>query len=179
MALRKKEESLTAQLALLLEKEKELRITSPRDGQVVTWDVQNLLERRPVQRGQVVMQVADTAGPWQLELQMPEDRMGYIVQAQDEFGEDLPVTFILATEPGVEHEGTIKEIHYSAEVHGEEGSTVQIKVDIEGVFDQEQLSKLRPGAEVTAKVYCGRRSVGYVLFHDVLAFVQSRILFRF
>ncbi len=37
---------------------------------------------------------------------------------------------------------------------------------------------LRPGATVTAKVYCGRRSLGYVWFHDLLAFVQSRILFR-
>ena len=64
----------------------------------------------------------------------------------------------------------------SAEVHGEEGSTVLIKVEINGQDVPEAARK--PGATVTAKVYCGRRSLGYVWFHDLLAFVQSRILFR-
>ena len=37
---------------------------------------------RPVQRGQVLLRVADPEGPWQLELHMPENRMGHIVEAQ-------------------------------------------------------------------------------------------------
>ena len=116
-ALKEKRRSLQTQLALLEEKVKDLEVTSPRDGQVITWDLQNLLDGRPVQRGQVLMQVADTQGPWQIELQMPEDSMGHIVQAQrDMEKKDLPVTFILATDPGIEFEGKIKEIHYSAEV---------------------------------------------------------------
>ena len=71
--------------------------------------------------------------------------------------------------------GEITEIHRSAEVRGDEGNTVLIKVAI----DKTELPQLRPGATVTAKVYCGRRSLGYVLLHDVIAFVQSRILFRY
>ena len=39
--------------------------------------------------------------------------------------------------------------------------------------------KLRQGAAVTAKVYCGKRPLGYVLLHDVIEFIQSRVLFRF
>jgi multidrug efflux pump subunit AcrA (membrane-fusion protein) len=178
-ALEKKELSLESQLALEQEKAKDLQIVSPRDGRIVTWDLEILLAGRPVQRGQVLMQVADTEGPWQLELQIPEDRMGYLVRAQDEFDPDLPVTFILATEPGVEHRGKIKEVHYSAEVQGEKGNTVLAKVDIEGSADKAQFADLRPGAEVKAKVNCGRRSIGYILFHDLWAFVESRVLFRF
>ena len=34
------------------------------------------------------------------------------------------------------------------------------------------------GAEVSAKIDCGRRSLGYVWFHDVLEFIQTKILFR-
>lgn len=177
-ALEEKQRSLETQLALLEEKEKDLKVASPRDGQVVTWDLQNLLDGRPVQRGAVLMQVADTQGPWQLELQMPEDSMGYIVEAQrDAQKKDLPVTFILATDPGVEFEGKIKEIHYSAEVRGEEGNTVLIKVEISDSVDRQLFPDLRPGAEVTAKVYCGRRSIGFVLLHKVFAFIESRILF--
>jgi hypothetical protein len=32
---------------------------------------------------------------------------------------------------------------------------------------------------VNAKVYCGQRSIGYTWFHDLLAFIESKILFRY
>ena len=109
--------------------------------------------------------------------------MGPIVRARKQRREEglddrLPVTFFLATEPGVKHKGTISQIDWSAEVRDEEGNTVLIKVDIED-FDPDKLADLRPGTEVTAKVYCYDRSIGYKLFRDLWAWVQSRILFRF
>jgi hypothetical protein len=36
---------------------------------------------------------------------------------------------------------------------------------------------LRPGATVKAKVYCGKRSIGYAWLHDAINFVRSRVLF--
>ena len=119
------------------------------------------------------MRVADTDGEWQLELRMPEDRIGHIAKAQRQLGAELPVTYILATEPGAKREGTVKEVHLIAEVHEEEGSTVLMKVKI----DKSELGTLRPGMNVTAKVYCGKRAIGYVWFHDLVAFIQSRVLF--
>jgi len=335
--------SLNKQLALLLEKQSELQVTSPINGLVVTWDLDRLLNHRPVQRGQVLMRVADPWGPWQVELRMPEDRMGFIQGYQQELYEELreklrkalldkrlklleeqadpespgptiseeelqaevdaevekvrnpqllvrirrelepelleelrnkirdilgqpveeivedpadempadqdlppeeaevpeetpeepvvedvidqqvrialeaiieiesyeearaqllelldevprgdlhtqlvealddglddrlPVTYILATDPSDKLQGKVKEIHINAEVRGDEGNTVLVKVAI----DKRQLLHLRPGATVTANVYCGRRSIGFVWFHDLVAFVQSRILFRY
>jgi hypothetical protein len=41
------------------------------------------------------------------------------------------------------------------------------------------LVDLRQGAAVTAKIDCGTASVGYCWFHDLIAFVQSRILYKF
>ena len=38
---------------------------------------------------------------------------------------------------------------------------------------------LKVGADVKAKIHCGREPVGYVLFHELWEFIQSRILFRF
>jgi len=174
LGLRQKLKSLDAQYALYREKQEELRVTSPSDGQVVSWDVYDRLIHRPVQRGQVLMRVADPSGPWQLELHMAEHRMGHIVNAQHELGDDLKVTYILATDPEIDFEGTVKEVHYSAEVRGDEGNTVLIKVAI----DKNELPHLRPGATVTAKVYCGRCSLGYSWFHDLIAFIHSKILFR-
>ena len=180
LALYEKLNSLQSQLDLAKEKQAELTIVSPRTGVVLTWDLEKLLDGRPVERGQILMEVADTEGPWQIELTVPEDRMGYIVGRQKEIDkQDLKVTFILASEPGKEYVGKIKEINYNAEVRGEEGNTVLVKVDIEGSVDKSQFPDLRPGTEVKAKIDCGRRSVGFVLFHDLWAFIESRILFRF
>lgn len=175
-ALEQKRKALQSELELSREKKKKLDVTSPIAGQIVTWDVYDNLIFRPVQRGQVLMQVADASKEWELEVYMPEDRMGHIAQAQAEMGADLPVKFILATDPATEYEGRVKEAHLSAEVRGEEGNTVLLRV----AFDKSQLPPSpRPGAGVQAQVHCGRASIGYVWFHDLVAFVQSRILFRF
>jgi multidrug efflux pump subunit AcrA (membrane-fusion protein) len=175
-SLEQKRKALQNELELSREKKKKLDVTSPINGQIVTWDVYDNLIFRPVQRGQVLMQVADASKDWELEVYMPEDRMGHIAQAQAENGPDLPVKFILATDPAVEYEGRVKDAHLSAEVRGEEGNTVLIRV----AFDKSQLPPApRPGAGVQAQVHCGRASIGYVWFHDLVAFVQSRILFRF
>ena len=99
--------------------------------------------------------------------------------------DQIQVSYILATEPGKTHYGTIKEIQYSAEVRGEEGNTVLIKVAINKddykVISEDTVTypELRPGATVTAKVECGHRALGYVLLHDLIDFIQSRIIFRY
>jgi len=174
--LRQKQQTLETQWALYKAKQLELEVKSPIDGIVVTWDLRNRLIHRPVQRGQVLMRVADPAGDWQLELRMPEQRMGHLMAAQRKASDrPLEVSYILATEPGKTRYGTVQEIHRSAEVRGDEGNTVLVKVAI----DQKDLADKRPGATVTAQVHCGRRPLGYVLLRDVIAFIQSRILFRY
>ena len=49
---------------------------SPAAGTVITWDLEARLKERPVARGQELMRVGDLGGQWQLELHMPEDRLG-------------------------------------------------------------------------------------------------------
>jgi len=169
-------QSLESQCQIYKAKLAELEVRSPIDGEVETWDLKNRLLHRPVQRGQLLLRVANPAGDWQLELHMAEDRMGHIARAQQKIRFDLPVTYIVATEPGGYRKGTIKEVGASTQVFPEEGNVVLIKVKINK--DDVDPADLKPGASVTAKIYCGRRSVGYVWFHDLLAFIQSRVLFR-
>jgi hypothetical protein len=57
-------------------------------------------------------------------------------------------------------------------------NTVSFRVALD---DQEALAladALRPGAAVAARIDCGYRPLGYVLFYEVLAFVQKNVLFR-
>jgi hypothetical protein len=89
----------------------------------------------------------------------------------EEMEDRLKVSYILATDPGTTHYGYVQDMHLAAEVRGEEGNTVLIKVAI----DKNDLrdEHVRPGASVTAKVECGRRSIGYVWFHDLIAFFRK------
>jgi len=180
--LRAKLANLEFQRRLCEQKMKYLEIHSPIAGQVVTWDLNNLLKNRPVQRGQVLMRVADLNGPWRLELHMPENRMGHIVQwrnrlKQDDPAKDLKVEYILAIDPSTTREGTVQDIHGSADVRGEEVNIVLIKVNIDTDKLRSEVTAIRPGASVTGKVDCGRCAIGYVWFHDAIDYVRSRIIF--
>ncbi len=121
------------------------------------------------------MTVTDPTGEWELELRVPEGRMGHIALAAAESKTPLKVTFMLATHPGEEFVGNVVEIGRTAEVHGEDGNTVLMRVAI----DKSKLPDLRDGARVKAKIHCGRRSLGYVIFQDLIETVQSRLLFWF
>jgi multidrug efflux pump subunit AcrA (membrane-fusion protein) len=162
------------ELQLYQQKQRDLNVCSPADGVVTTWQPYDHLIYRPVKRGDMLLEVADPSREWQLELQMPDNKMGYITEAQQEIGDDLDVEYILASEPNQRHRGRVKEVHYSAEVHGDEGNTVLIKV---GEIDKADLPPLRPGQAVNAKVFCGRRAIGFVLLHDFIAWIQARVLF--
>ncbi len=166
-------EGLRKQIEIFSQMINHLNVRSPANGSVISWDIQDLLRGRPVQTGQQLMVIADPSGPWELEVLMPEDRMGFISEAQKELGKELTVEFIMASDPAKTLFGKIDRIQEAAEVRGEEGSTVLIIVKI----DKEDIKDLRPGAGLTAKVVCGRRSLGYVLFHDLVAWVQARVIF--
>jgi multidrug efflux pump subunit AcrA (membrane-fusion protein) len=171
--------SLREQRRLLSIKKDMLEVRSPINGRIVSWKVKEHLQGLPVRRGELLMEVADPTGDWELELTMQESRMGHIAKAWKDTDGDLQVEFILATHPGDKLAGRVQEIHRSAEVRQEQGNTVLLQV----AFDQQTLREIvddpKIGAGVTAKVYCGRESIGYVWLHDLIDFVRSKILFRF
>jgi multidrug resistance efflux pump len=171
--------SLGDQQALYEKKKEDLQVRSPIDGVVVTWQVRDRLLLRPVEKGQSLLSVADKTGPWELEVHMPDDRLGHVNRAALEAkkaGRDLMVDYILATDPGTRHRGAVKEIHEQAEVRGEEGNTVLVRVTIDP--ERHEKEELGAGASVTARIACGKRPLGYVWFHDLLSFIQTQVLFR-
>ncbi len=177
--LRREIESLETQHRLLLSKRENLEVRSPIKGVVVTWQVRDRLMLRPVEKGQSLLSVADKSREWELEIHMSDDRLGHINRAYAEAaakGEPLEVDYVLATDPGTRHYGTVRDIHEQAEVRGEEGNTVLVRITIDP--SRHEREELGAGATVTAMINCGPRSLGYVWFHDLIAFVQSQILFR-
>jgi hypothetical protein len=175
LSARALQEGYMLEMQLLEDKRKNLIVRSPIDGKVITFKVEELLGNRPVQRGDQLLEVIDPTGDWELEVRMPEDRMGHIKKAQHEIKPDLNVDYIMAGDPGHTLRGTVREIQEKAEVQGEEGNTVLVRVKI----NKDELGiEPQRGAGASAKVDCGKRSLGYVWFHDVIEFVQSKILFK-
>ncbi|MGO9114969.1 MAG: protein kinase domain-containing protein, partial [Thermoguttaceae bacterium] len=173
----RKLKSLQAQAEIVNARMADLELYSPIDGQIVTWDLNNRLEGRPVQQGQALLRVANPNGDWELDLHMPEDCMDCIVRAKrlaDERNEQLPVEYIMATEPATVLKGTVKEIKNSAAVlEKDDGNVVVIKVAV----SKQDINRANPreGTTVTAKVHCGRRSLGYVWFRDLIGFFPVRV----
>jgi hypothetical protein len=59
-----------------------------------------LLLNRPVRRGEVLLEIKDDGGIWQLELEVEENRMGHLFDAQQEALEELVTELEKAMEQG-------------------------------------------------------------------------------
>jgi hypothetical protein len=156
--------SLERQSKLLDEQQEALTVRSPIAGRVLTWDLPQLLQNRPVQRGQVLMTVADTEGPWVLELRVPEKRVGALTSARQGVDPQLPVTFVLATDPGRTHTSHVEEVATAVEPDRSDEPAVLVTVWV----DRAQLKNPRPGAGVTGRISCGWRPIAYVWLHDLI-----------
>jgi len=157
---------------ILKERHAELVVRSPIAGTVATFQLEQLLADRPVDRGEVLMQIMDEKGDWHLELLVEERRMGHMLSAREELeNENLDVEFILATDAEVTFDGQLERIATRSETDAELGAIVQVYVS----FDVNQLPKPQIGAEVRSKINCGKRSLGYVMFGDVIEFLRQRL----
>jgi multidrug efflux pump subunit AcrA (membrane-fusion protein) len=177
--LASEEEELKVQLKSLAEQRKilelrqsELAVKSPMDGQVLTWDVAELLTARPVQRGQVLMTIGDLRGPWELEVELPDDQAGHLLAARSQ-NDKLPVSFILASSPGVVHWGQVSGVSLAADADENRRPVLLVTVD----FDKLSLDTLKPGLAAIPKIHCGSHSLGFVWFHRAWEALQTWIFF--
>jgi hypothetical protein len=162
-----------------------LKITSPVRGEVTTWDLKRLLPvGRPLMAGQRILQIADTSdAEWELVTYLPEKELGHFLRKhlagdgpsdrQDLKSKNIKITYILLNDPDRQLEGTLVEMQRAAELREEAGVCYRMRVEV----DKDDLQESRPGAEVIARVHCGKRRLGFVLFHDAWEWVQTNLFF--
>jgi hypothetical protein len=166
--------SLEKQIEAREEQKEQLVLKAPITGRVMlSWDVERSLDGRKLEAGQMIMSIADPTGDWQLELLMPERRIGHVNKARQSEPE-LPVDYVLATDARRRLHGKVQYVDQVTRVHGDVGHSVLVRVEID---EKDVADNLRPGAKVHARVTSGRSSLGYRLFHEVIAWVQTKLLF--
>jgi len=165
-------EGATKRLEVLSDLEKSLVVHSPLSGTVATFQVVQLLTNRPVRRGDLLLEVMDETGPWRLELEVPEQRLGHILEGQEQLETpNLPVEFVLASATESTHEAKLESSATRSVTSEESGAVIEVFASL----DASRLPHQRIGSEVKAKINCGKQSLGYVLFGDVIEFVRKRL----
>ena len=183
--------SAQMQMDLLEDQIGQLEVKAPVDGIVTTWEVRKNFLGRPVEVGQELVQISGTAGDWVLEVEVPDDDMGPVLDARDRLNDEiragskpadakLEAYFVTATDPEHRYYGHVQRIAAKAEtVEGKH--VVKVTVAFPEKVRDEYLKRnhaLRPGADVRARIMCGDARLAYVLLRDVIHVWHETVLFR-
>lgn len=166
-------EDIRKEIVVLKIRRERLVVRSPMDGLVATFQLDLKLRGRPVQKGEMLLEIMEPSGPWRIELDVPDSRLGHLLTGQAGAKEPLDVEFILATRPEDSYVGQVKNINTRTELSEKEGSVVPVMVKLDKT--QLPVEDLRIGADVRAKINCGQKSLGYCLFGDVIEFLQKSL----
>ena len=157
-------------LEKLKEKQASLNVSSDMRGTVITWNAKKRLEGKPFAANKPVMTIADYEGDWQLELKIPQGKIGYINAAyQKNDGKPLQIDYQIATNPSEKLQGELVDIAQRAEV-GQSGNSEFRAI---GAADIENRETLRPGVGVTARVHCGKQPIGHVWTYQIIDYFRT------
>lgn len=173
MALR---ESIREELAIAESQVAALTIRSPIAGQLIDWQVRRQLLGRPVNRGDRLLSVVPPDTEFEVELLLPEKKVGHLLEAMRADAEPLTVRFTLASQPERPLAGRIHEVDQVLAPHDNEGNSLRILVRFDNPPSDDALrlaAPLRSGTRVTARIECGTQPLGYVLFHELIELVRG------
>lgn len=166
-ALRELTTSHERRLELLEKESLRLNIVSPTDGEVLSWKPEDYLRDRPVRRGQRLLEIGDTAGDWEIELDVPDRRAGHVLAAA-QADSPLSVSYIVKSDPARQHFGKVKGIAAATQADAEGNPALRVEVRPENA----KRVTPRSGMMVSANIHCGERSLGYVWFHEAWEAIQ-------
>ena len=141
---------------------RELTVTAPFGGTVFLNDPQKELAVRPVQRGQLLCQIVANDSGWQLELNVPEDLRQYLPSASAG-SSPQEVRYLIKASPDRDWLTTLSQIDSAVQVR-----RGQLVCRATARINELPEADRRPGTSVNARIYCGRRSLGFVWFREVI-----------
>ena len=169
---------------------------------VLNEDNRSTLMRKTVRTNEPLMKLGATNGPWRGEIKIPQANIGHVMRAFKTDGlhlveeapnaqsaprKYLPVDVLFAGSPDTNYSGKLYESDVSLEAipnkddHNESSPVVQayIRIDLEGLSEQERAVLFVAGQELHVKIRCGNRALGYSLFHGVWEWFYEKVIFFF
>ncbi|HEY1860318.1 MAG TPA: hypothetical protein VGG61_08190 [Gemmataceae bacterium] len=137
-----------------------------------------------------LIRLGNKAGPWEVELKIPQKHAGQVLQAFDYLHkEELDVDLLVRSDPTHTYQGKLKRFSIGGEAvpqkddNNESEPVVSARVRIEGadIPEANQIPRdmLLTGTEVRAKIRCGNHRMGYSLFYGVYEFFYEKVVFFF
>ena len=168
-------EQLNQKTEWFLDKQKQLCLKAPIDGQIITPELHTHLINRPVQRGNHLLSIANTNGAdadWQIIFEVEDRDFGYMSDALETGSvEDWKVQYRLESQLDQFFEATITSTDQNNSFR--EGlAFVKTYVPI----DRSKFKELRVGQSVLGKVNCGRKSLFDIWTRDLRDFIRTRYL---
>ena len=161
-------ETLRQTARFLDDRKKLLVVKAPITGTVVTAETEQRLTNRPVVAGERLLEVADTNGEWQVELDIDDRLVGYLTRRQKEIETDLVVRFRLASDPDRVVSGSLVKLDFKA-IADQQGMAGSFRM-VRGFVDFEETAlagELRQGTGVVARADCGVRTPWFLLTHEL------------
>jgi multidrug efflux pump subunit AcrA (membrane-fusion protein) len=162
--------SLERQRELLDLRRDELTLRSPCAGQVLTHDVQSLLESRPVERGQALLTIADVSSGWELRAEAPQRQLGHVLAALKDAemsSESVAASYRLAGDVRQSHDARVIAVSSSTPLEPtglrDEAAPVEVRIAVDGTAP----AAMRSGMNATVQIHCGEAPLGYVWLRDV------------
>ena len=169
--------SLEAEQKKYLLERQQYEIVAPVSGMVITrQDELRLLLSRPVARGEAVITVVPEDTPWELSVNIPEDKAGQVLRAYDQLepGAKLTAKVILNAYPDTVFETQVVSVAPRATVLtlGQQKYSNVIEVRVAEPANLRQTIDPREGLEGKVAIECGKRHLFFALTHEFVDFVR-------
>jgi len=155
--------SLRKQLEIIRKQQRDLSLTAPIRGRILTWDPQHLLLNRPVQRGQLLTTIADTQGDWTLELKVQGRNVSKLIAKAPDPNNTLDVRYTLATLPKESYRAKLTELAARVDWDPEYKESLLALAPTLNLPE----TNARPGAKVIASIHCGWYPIGLTWLSDI------------
>ncbi len=162
---------LRQQQQLLEQRLQRLQINAPATGTLIADDFRERFEGRPVERGQYLCRIAVTDGPWELELEVTEADIGYLLTAFRSAPSPPAVRYSADTDPTTTATTTVSAIAAATSLN----RNGQLVTRVTAGLQQAPESAQRLGSGVTARIHCGSYSLGRVWFRQLLDLLARNI----
>lgn len=156
-------EGLRRQLVLLDAEAERLTVRAPAAGVITTPDLRDRLLSRPLRRGDLLLELADDAGAWQLELLVPEREFGKFLRTSHSVDpQSAAIEFRRLAQPARVHAAAVVEIGARTVVIPDVGPCIPVTARVDAAADFAR----QIGADIEARLRGPQSTLGEALFGE-------------